>query len=144
MSEPPKVVLDTNVLVSGLLKGPTCRHILNVLSDHAFSLVITDALRTELLEVLGRPKCWRFIDAEAYAGLLRIIRLQAFLVHPKMPVTDAPDPKDAIVLAAVRESHAAVLVTGDHKLLALREYAGATVMSPRDFLAWLPKAPRAR
>lgn len=140
MGEAPKVVLDTNVLVSGLLKSSTtCRQILQSLSRQSFSLVISDAIRDELLEVLDRPKCRPFIDAEAYARLLRVIRLQALLVNPTKLVTDSPDPKDAMVLAAVRDSQASFLVTGDHALLELSSYSGAQVMSPRDFLAWLQK-----
>lgn len=139
MSEAKKVVLDTNVLVSGLLKSSTtCRQILQSLNRQSFNLVISDAIRDELLEVLDRPKCRPFIDTEAYERLFRVIRLHGLIVNPTKPVSDSPDPTDAMVLATVRDSQADIFVTGDRALLELgASYAGAKVMSPRDFLSWL-------
>jgi predicted nucleic acid-binding protein len=47
------------------------------------------------------------------------------------------DPEDDYVLAAVRLGRADYLVTGDHGLLALREYAGAKIVGPREFVTIL-------
>ena len=137
MSNPPRAVLDTNVLISGLLKSPNCRRILDQLSHQAFCLISSDALHAELLDVLGRPKCRLFVDDEACVRLLRLLKSQALTIEPSVSVTDSPDPKDAFILSLVREAKPDVLVTGDRQLLALRSYGGVKILSPKEFLTWL-------
>jgi predicted nucleic acid-binding protein len=44
------------------------------------------------------------------------------------------DPDDDVVLAAAVESHASAIVTGDIDLLALGEYEGIAIVTPRAFL----------
>ena len=38
-----------------------------------------------------------------------------------------------MVLASALKGQADILVTGDHELLALKEYQGLTILSPRTF-----------
>jgi predicted nucleic acid-binding protein len=47
------------------------------------------------------------------------------------------DPDDDKYLAAAVEGRAAFLVTGDPHLLAIRQYAGVRIVSPRAFLDFL-------
>jgi predicted nucleic acid-binding protein len=50
----------------------------------------------------------------------------------------ATHPEDDLVLATAVSGGAQFLVTGDHRLLALREYEGVVIVSVREFLALLP------
>ena len=136
-NKPPRVVLDTNVLVSGLLKSSNCRRIIELLANQAFTVVTSLDLEGEFDDVIERPHIQRRIDGTTAARVIVLIRRQGSRVHPVDPVPDAPDPNDARVLAAVREGQADVLVTGDRRLLELRTYANAVVLTPRDFLDWL-------
>lgn len=43
------------------------------------------------------------------------------------------DPDDDNVLAAARAGNCEVLVTGDHDLLVLGEFAGILIRTPREF-----------
>ena len=139
MSDRPKVLLDTNVLVSGVLGSPLCRRILHLCNAQEILLVSSRPLINEFLDVIARPKCSHLVDHETLKLLMRIMEFQALLVQPTVVVRDAPDPKDAIVLEALRTSHAEVLVTSDRQLLALRSYAEATVLPPNQFLSWIER-----
>jgi predicted nucleic acid-binding protein len=44
------------------------------------------------------------------------------------------DPEDDYVLATARLAEASYLVTGDHVLLGMRDYSGAKIVSPREFV----------
>lgn len=53
-------------------------------------------------------------------------------VHEIIPITG--DPEDDLVLATGRLINADYLVTGDRRLLALGEYEGMQIISPRQFV----------
>ena len=50
------------------------------------------------------------------------------------------DPEDDYALATTRLSQVNYLVTGDKKLLGLKDYAGAKIVSPRDFVSIIESA----
>lgn len=52
----PKVVIDTNLFVRGLLKGPVTMPLMQAWKEHRFKLVTSEKLMAELFEVLARPK----------------------------------------------------------------------------------------
>lgn len=47
------------------------------------------------------------------------------------------DPEDDYVLATTRLGNARYLITGDQKLLGLKEYASAQIVGPREFVTIL-------
>ena len=63
-------------------------------------------------------------------------RTEATLVsvppEERRPITG--DPEDDYVLATGRLARASYLVTGDHDLLAIKQYEGMAIVSPREFL----------
>ncbi len=59
-------IIDTNIFVSGLLKGVTTRPIINAFKDGQFKLLISNEIEEELLEVLSRPKFNDYIDKKSY------------------------------------------------------------------------------
>ena len=122
-SAPVSAVVDTNLLVSALLRQAGPPHaLLAAWRRGAFALLVSPLLREEYARVLPRPK---FRDKygltpEAVADLLILIDAQAVVVTPTahLPV-EVRDPKDDMVLAAALGGAADFLVTGDEDLLAL-------------------------
>jgi putative PIN family toxin of toxin-antitoxin system len=121
--QPLRAVIDTNLFVSGLISryGQPQRLIVEFRRD-AFSLVISEQLRSELEEVLQRRKLrLRYgLTAEETAAFLLLADAKAAKVDPSgsLPIV-IRDPKDAIVLAAALEGNVDYLVTGDNDLLVL-------------------------
>lgn len=130
-----RVVLDTNVLVSGLLspKGAPGR-IVAAWDDARFELVLAFAQLEEIGRVLAYPKIrssTKWTD-EDIGRFLEQLYLRAHVVETLSDQGVAVrDPTDAPILAAFVASKADVLVSGDEDLLSLR--GRFAIESPAEF-----------
>jgi len=138
---PPVAVIDTNVIVSGLVGGeresPTTM-ILDAMLGGRFTYLLSLDLLAEYREVLLRPAIRRrhgLTDAEVEVVLTELA-LNGTLHDPKPATKVLPDADDSHLWALLEAAAAAVLVTGDD---ALRRRAPepTRVMSPRQFLVRL-------
>ena len=130
-----KVVVDTNVLVSGLLFGGVPGQILTAWTTGAFVLVVSPGILDEYRRVgrelaKGRPALNAALDA-----LLALIAMHSTVVDAS-PL-DAPvsaDPDDEQFLEAALSGEASWIVSGDTHLLAVSGWSGITVLKPRAFV----------
>jgi len=137
-----RVVLDVNVLVSGLLDrpGPPAQ-ILRAWYGGAFELVVSPLLLEELGDVLGRPRIERYALApDAATVLARIQNTAVIVVDPPRAERLVPrDPDDDYLVALGRAAGAQVIVTGDVHLLELELQPPA--VTPQEFLLRLEQLP---
>ena len=130
----PLWVLDTNVLVSGLLSphGPPGRLIDAIFSGH-LRLALDDRIEGEYLEVLSRPK-FRIAAAERTA-ILAEIRLHEYPATAPFPLSaKLPDAADRMFLEVAAATAEKVLVTGNTRHFPTRTLGPVTVLTPR--AAW--------
>jgi putative PIN family toxin of toxin-antitoxin system len=128
-----KIVLDTNVLVAGLLSpfGP-CAEIVRMVSSAEITLCVDARVLSEYAEVLCRPK-FRF-DIDRIVVLLDHVERCGHTVASS-PLSDPlPDPADEPFLEVALASHASCLVTGNLAHFPSKLCQGIKVLSPRDFL----------
>lgn len=129
-----RVVLDTNVLVSGLLSphGP-CAAILRMVSSGELILCLDARLLSEYAEVLSRPKFG--FDGDDVSLLLMGIEQTGHVVAPAPLAGRLPDPGGEPFLEIALSSQAECLVTGNgaHYPSGLRQ--GMPVLSPAEFVA---------
>ena len=134
-----KVVLDTNVWVSGLVARGLCADLLRMaLRRHGagdFELLLPDAVRAEVLRVL-REKLLATDEALA-AVQAAMDEARAVGAGSWQPSPDFPDPTDAPILAASLAAGADFFVTGDAALLALAKVEELPVVSPRQMYSRL-------
>ena len=138
-----RAVVDTNVLVSGVISRGALHRVLLAWLRGAFQLVAAQALYDEIEAVLHRPRIrerYRISDAEV---ALLLQRLSA-CIESSHSVTrlgvEVRDPEDEHVLAAAVDGQVEYLVTGDNDLLALRDHpavAPLRVVTVHEFLAVL-------
>lgn len=130
------VVLDTNVLVSGLLTSGLCRKIITALKKETFSLVLSEALLEEIIFVIHRPKFRLLVIPEEKEELITFIKSRALLVEPKEKVGVCRDPQDNKILECAVSSpiRPKYIVTGDQDLLTLKYFRHIPIIKPRDFL----------
>ena len=127
-----KIVCDTNVLVSGILFRGHPRGILLLVACGRLTNFTSPALLREADDVLRRPKFG--LDPSQVANILVLFRESFGLVYPTRSVAAiSEDPADNRVLEAAGAAAADVIVSGDHHLLALKEWHGIRVLSPADF-----------
>ena len=134
-----KAVLDTNILVSGLLRtSPNCSVILEKFAHNAFTLVISPAILEEYIDVISRPKFRHIITAKSAREIVEIINARAFWVNPSEKLQAIPeDDDDNRFLEAALASGSNVIVSGDTHLLALKTFRRIPILSAKEFLARL-------
>ncbi len=89
-----------------------------------------------MLRALAYPKVRKFIRGDVEPGLWfeDIVVLADLVAGEGMPLGVCEDPDDDQYIAAALEGRAAFVVTGDRKLLALKEHEGIRIVTPREFL----------
>ena len=127
-----KVVFDTNILVSALVfpggRGETA---LRRIIEEQDQLVMSKPILDELLGTLSR-KFSR--DAEELAHIAVFLSELAVFVKPRRRLRVVKDEPDNRILECALAGRAQAIVTGDHALLALREYKSVRLISLRDYL----------
>lgn len=135
-----RVVLDTGVLVSGLIKPQgTPGRVLTRLRDEAFSVIFSEPILLELLDVLSRPKLMQkyHLGSEEALALISLLMLRGEAVTPTRRIQACRDPQDDKFLEAAAAGQANALVSGDADLLALHPFEGLPVLTPSAFLEQL-------
>ena len=131
-----KVVLDTNVLVSALLKqGSIPARIMRACWDGNLQLLISTELREELAGVLQYSKIRKRLLAQHIDGAQFLELLPFFTTDVMLGKVSVPRPRDAddwIVLATLVAGHADWLVSGDRDLLVLSDQF--PILSPASFV----------
>lgn len=135
-----RAVVDTNVLVSGLLWHGVPHDLLTAARDGRLTLISSPALLDELTLVLDRPKFARLLGPIGVdvAGLVSGIRQLADIYDPPpLAVSVCRDPDDDAVLALAIAADTDVIVSGDDDLLSLGYHFGIDIVTPRQALARL-------
>lgn len=133
MAEPPVWVLDTNVVVSGLLSpsGPPGR-LVDVLLARRLRLALDDRIEIEYREVLARPRLG--IEPVRREAFLAILQFQDHVTAMPWPHRLPPDEDDVVFLEVALQMAARTVATGNLKHFPAGCRGPVTVMSPR--AAW--------
>lgn len=133
-----RIVLDTNLFVSALLKpGSNPDRIIQLVRDEKVLLLMSDSICDEISRVLAYPKIRKRLTAsdEELGNFLQLLGTVAIITPGtlNLPPLDA-DPDDTKYLICAVEGHADFIVSGDHHLTDLVMYRGIRVVTPADFL----------
>ncbi len=133
-----RVLLDTNVWISGLLWGGMPNRVVRMVRSGQIAAIVSIEILTELRNTLGYPKLQSQLSrlGETTETFLRSIEeVSECVTAETIVVPELRDPKDAIVLAAALAGDAEVIVTGDQDLLVLERFESVEIVTPTDFLA---------
>ncbi len=137
-----RLVLDTNVLVSGFLWEGKPRQLLDLGPGKDIVFCTSAPVLAELDNVLSRRKFAKrvansLLSIEQFVGsYLR----EAISVHPVPTPRIVSDADDDVVIGTALAAKADFIVTGDHALLAVAEYAGIRIVSATEALRILTAA----
>ena len=138
-----RVVLDTNVVVSGLLWGGAPRRLLDAARARRLELCVSSVLLAELADVLSRRHLAAVI-APHETGPEQLMQGYAMLAELVIPASVAAtalrDPDDNDVLACASAARADLIVSGDSDLLVLKEHDGISIVKPAEALARIEAA----
>ncbi len=128
-----KIVLDTNILVSGLLQalGPSGR-IVRLAAAGVLTLCYDPRILAEYRDVLLRERFG--FDPDRVATLLEQVRADGIPVAAGPLTARLPDPDDEPFLEVAVAARARCLVTGNLKHYPVEAWQGVEVLSPREFV----------
>ncbi len=129
-----RIVLDTNVLVSGLLSPyGVPAEVVRLAVSGAVTLCVDARILIEYEQVLARPEF--AFDPDHVEALLDFIETEALSVMPTALESRLPDPDDEPFLEVAIAGRADALVTGKLLHFPARARAGVSVLGPTEFLA---------
>ncbi len=128
-----RIVLDTNVLASGLLSpfGPP-GEIVRMVSSGAVVLCLDARIFAEYDNVLARPRFG--LDPDSVAALLDYLDFRSEVVASEPLGHRLPHPDDEPFLEVASACGADCLVTGNLAHFPLDSRAGVPVLSPAQFM----------
>ncbi len=128
-----KVVMDTNVFVSGVFFSGPPYQILNAWQSGEFELVVSQKILDEYRrvgEILGEER-----PAVDLKPILNFVLEHAKVYKSavlKEPICE--DPDDDKFFACALASGSKVIISGDKHLLKVSGYQGIQVLKPREFV----------
>ena len=126
------VVIDTNVLVSAVLKSHSVPgSIVELAFDGPIIPILNEAIEKEYREVLSRPKF--HLPEDLIEGIMSTFHKRAIYVDAEHLDVELPDPKDLVFYEVVmeeRKEEEAYLVTGNIRHIPNRPF----IVTPREML----------
>ncbi len=128
-----KIVLDTNVLISGIFFSGPPYQILKSWQEGKIKIVISEEILTEYQRVVEElSKQFPRVDIEQ---ILELITIHTEIVNTYgFDVTVCDDPNDNMFVSCALASKSKIIVSGDKHLLKMTEYQEFEVLKPRDFI----------
>ncbi len=98
------------------------------------TLIFSEELLDEFIEVTKRPKLRRFFSASDVEDIIEIFQEYADFVTVKSSVRECRDEKDNFLLALAADGKADYLLTGDKDLLEIKKFRKTIISTIADFL----------
>jgi putative PIN family toxin of toxin-antitoxin system len=128
-----KIVLDTNVLISGVFFSGPPYEILRAWRDGKVQILVSPSILDEYHRI-GAELALQFQDVDL-KPFLDLLTVQAEIVlAPPLPPVIRDDPSDDKFLEAAVAGEARYIVSGDKHLLKLSVFQGIEILKPRDFV----------
>lgn len=127
-----RVVLDTNIVVSGFLWRSFPRQLLDLARADAITIYTSGTLLDELADVLSRNKLAAKLREQQVTPefLMQHYGILAKVLTPALIARVVPnDPDDDAVIACALAANAALVVSGDAHLLTMKQYQSIPIVT---------------
>ena len=128
-----KIVLDTNVFISGIFFSGPPSQILIAWKDQKIQIVLPKEILNEYQRV-GKELSKKFstVDIEPIIELLTIYG--EIVETAGISVSICEDPADNMFIECAIASNSKIIVSGDKHLLKISGYQNIDVLNPRNFV----------
>ncbi len=134
MTNNPRCVVDTNVLISAaLVKAGKPYQVVHWIVQHGV-LLASEATFEEVATTLARPRFRKYLDAEDRLDYLNFIHGNSRFIEVTEPITECRDPKDDMFLELAVGGQADYIISGDTDLLDMHPFRGIPIVRAADFL----------
>ncbi len=128
-----KIVLDTNVFISGIFfRGPPFI-ILQAWKNKKLQIILSQDILDEYIRV-AESLSSKYPTIDIFQ-IIELVTVHGQFVDPTgLDITVCEDPDDNKFIECAIASDTKIIVSGDKHLLKMTEYRGITVFKPRDFV----------
>ena len=134
MTHRPRVVLDTNALVSRLLLPHSVPARAVHKAAREADILMSEATLSELAEVLSREKFDAYVSVEDRQTFIRLLGRIVEMIPEGHMVQACRDPRDNKFLEVAVNGEADVIVSGDEDLLILHPFRGIAIVTPQIYV----------
>ncbi len=126
-----KIVVDTNVVISGVFFGGFPQRILTAIVNNQVTACATPEILDEYQEIIEEMVTRKqgYIHGEILAPLIRGMEI----IEPITRIEICRDPDDDKFLGCAKDSRALYVVSGDKDLLDIGQYEDIQIITARDF-----------
>jgi len=128
-----RVIIDTNVLISGVFFGGPPAKILKAWHRGELQLIVSPEILEEYYEVCERISV-RYPDIDITRILLLIARNSQVVDAPTLAERVSRDADDDKFIACAVASGTQIIISGDNDLLTAPDYKDVQIVTPRDFV----------
>ncbi|MBI5122628.1 putative toxin-antitoxin system toxin component, PIN family [Candidatus Roizmanbacteria bacterium] len=125
-----RVVVDTNVLISGLVWQGNPGKVIKLWQEDKFTLFISPYILAELVNFLDRVNA----SQKEKEIIINQFKTKSIRMIPPKKVKVCRDPKDNEILDLCLTSRADYLISGDKDLLILKFFKNTKILTPQEFL----------
>lgn len=126
-----KIVVDTNVFISGFLFGGNPRKIIDSWINKKYIFCLSPQLKAEIINKLKNKF---LLSNRALQTIEEALDVNTEKYIPKKKLSICKDPQDNFLLELSDEAKADYLISGDKLVLKLRHYGKTKIISPREFI----------
>ena len=126
-----KIVIDTNVLISGVFFGGLPRKILSAIVGHKLTACATTEIIAEYEEIVQEMICRKqgHINKAILSPLIHAMEI----IEPITRVEICRDPDDNKFLECAKDANAYYIVSGDKDLLVIERYENVKIVTAKEF-----------
>lgn len=126
-----KIVVDTNVIISGVFFGGAPMQILSAIVSSKVTACATTEIVDEYLEIVDEMVSRKqgTINRDILSPLIRSLEM----IEPQTHVEISRDPDDDKFLGCAKDAKAVYIVSGDKDLLVLERFENIEIVTARDF-----------
>ena len=136
MNQRRRLVLDTNVLVSAVLRNGSIPHRALLKARAEGWLLASDETLAEFCTVLLREKFGVTVARVLREQVLQEYEQLCTLIPIPAPIRACRDLKDDKFIEVAVHGRADLIVTGDQDLLVLDPFVGVEILTPAEYLGW--------
>ncbi|MEK7547868.1 MAG: putative toxin-antitoxin system toxin component, PIN family [Patescibacteria group bacterium] len=125
-----KIVLDTNVFISGIFWNGYPHQILMLWVSNKINILVTKKILSEYFRILNKIDCSKDITKKWGAFIIE----NSLLLEDKELVQFCRDPEDNKFLNCAITGGANYIVSGDNDLLSLKVIGSIKIVNPSQFL----------
>ena len=138
-----RVVIDTNVLISGIIQQSGFPFkVVKLWEDEVVVLVTSVATIEEAERVLNYPKIrkrYALTSDDIQRTVANLLKYSVLVQDPTISNVIEQDPDDNKILATAIAGKADYIISGDMHLLTLNNYRGIDIVTPKRFCEITPK-----